>query len=412
MDMKKRILIIEDEADTLQDIKDNIFILEERFDFDFSSSAEHALNLIERENFDIVVCDRVMPDVDGITVLTKIRDSHPDIIRILMAEHLTKSELLKSSGPIHQYLAKPFRHSEFERTINRVITLRELIVDKGLMDIIGQMESLPTIPDLYFQVEEEMNAPDPDIRKISDVISLDLGMSAKVLQLVNSSFFGLPRKVDDISLAASLLGLDTLSDLILMMSVFNQFEELNNQDFSFDYLTQHSVNTAKAARAITQAEKLGPAEQKVAYTAGLMHDVGKLVFLVNLPERFAQALQLAHEENIPLYQAEMDILKASHQSVGAYLLDLWGFPDCIVEAVAFHHDPERLADDRLNPTIAVHIANYFEHILNPNRDRLKANESDSELLNIEYLKNAGFGRKIRKWMEIYKVIIRYSSLDE
>ena len=408
MDIKKRILIIEDDAGILEDIKENIFSLKDRFDFAFSTNAEDALARIETDRFEIVVCDRVMPDVDGITVLSQIRDSYPDTIRILMAEHLTKFDLLKSSGPVHQYLAKPFRYQEFERTLNRVVTLRELIVDQSLQDVIGKMESLPSIPGLYFQVEEEMNAPDPDLKKISEIISLDVGMSAKVLQLVNSAFFGLPRKVDNISLAASLLGLDILSDLILMMSVFTQFDDLDHEDFSFDFLTEHSVNTAKAARAISQTEKLSATEQKIAYTAGLMHDIGKLVFLVNMPEKFTRALQLSHDENIPLYQAEMDIFQASHQSVGAYLLDLWGFPDCIVEAVAFHHDPEKLADDRLNPTIAVHVSNYFEHMLNPNRKELKANESESDLLNIEYLKSAGLGKKVRRWMEIYKIIIRYS----
>lgn len=408
MDIKKRILIIEDDAGILEDIKENIFSLKDRFDIAFSTNAEDALARIETDRFEIVVCDRVMPDVDGITVLSQIRDSYPDTIRILMAEHLTKFDLLKSSGPVHQYLAKPFRYQEFERTLNRVVTLRELIVDQSLQDVIGKMESLPSIPGLYFQVEEEMNAPDPDLKKISEIISLDVGMSAKVLQLVNSAFFGLPRKVDNISLAASLLGLDILSDLILMMSVFTQFDDLDHEDFSFDFLTEHSVNTAKAARAISQTEKLSATEQKIAYTAGLMHDIGKLVFLVNMPEKFTRALQLSHDENIPLYQAEMDIFQASHQSVGAYLLDLWGFPDCIVEAVAFHHDPEKLADDRLNPTIAVHVSNYFEHMLNPNRKELKANESESDLLNIEYLKSAGLGKKVRRWMEIYKIIIRYS----
>jgi len=408
MDMKKRILIIEDEAETLEDIKENIFLLEDRYDFAFSGSAEDALSKIENDKFEIIVCDRLLPDIDGITLLSQIRDSFPDTIRILMAEHLTKSDLLKSSGPIHQYLAKPFRGQDFERTLNRVVTLRELIADQGLQDVIGKMESLPSIPSLYFQVEEEMNAPEPDLKKMSEIISLDVGMSAKVLQLVNSAFFGLPRRVDNISLAASLLGLDILSDLILMMSVFTQFDDLEHKDFSFDYLTEHSVNTAKAARAISQTEKLSATEQKVAYTAGLMHDIGKLVFLVNMPEKFTQALDLSHEENIPLHLAEIDILNATHQSVGAYLLDLWGFPDCIVEAVAFHHDPEKLVDDQLNPTIAVHVSNYFEHMLNPNRKELKANESESDLLNIEYLKNAGLGKKVRKWMEIYKIIIRYS----
>ena len=412
MDIKKRILIIEDNAEALEDIKENIILLEDRYDFEFSLSGEDALTQVEKGKFDIVVCDQVMPDVDGVTVLSQVRDSFPDTIRILMAEHLAKSDLLKSSGPIHQYLTKPFRYQEFERTLNRVVTLRELIVDQGLQDIIGKMESLPSIPSLYFQVEEEMNAPDPNLKKISEIISLDLGMSSKVLQLVNSAFFGLPRRVDNISLAASLLGLDILSDLILMMSVFSQFDDLEHEDFSFDYLTEHSVNTAKAARAIAQTEKLSAAEQKVAYTAGLMHDIGKLVFLVNLPEKFALALQLSHEENIPLYQAEMDIFQASHQSVGAYLLDLWGFPDCIVEAVAFHHDPEKLVDDRLNPTIAIHVSNYFEHMLNPDRKELKANESKSDLLNIEYLKNAGLGKKVRKWLEIYKIIIRYSVFEK
>lgn len=405
---KPRLLFVEADEYIRSSVSSRFIELLDDYVIETAGNAAEAVNKIEDYRPEVVVVNQQLPDINGETLIGQIKASNPDTIRILLTDRADRYSSGKSKCSAHHYLPVSCNSHALAQSIARAKLLSMDVLTSSLKKSLSKMESLPSLPTVYFELVDRLNDPETSIREIAQIVTKDIGMSANVLQLVNSAFFGLPKKVDDINLAVSLLGVDTFSDLVLMMSVFSQFSEKQMHDFSLDYLSEHSVNTAKAAKAISKTEGLGEPEQKIAYSAGLLHDIGKLVFVVNKPDLYAKAIELSNREKISLHLAEEKVIGNNHQQVGAYLLDQWGFPGTIIEAVAYHHSPEKIPLEGMTPAIAVHISNYFEHMLNPNREKIQINEMESYFLSIEYLKNAGLGKKVRNWLEIYQGIIRYS----
>jgi putative nucleotidyltransferase with HDIG domain len=176
-------------------------------------------------------------------------------------------------------------------------------------------------------------------------------MTANILKLVNSAFFGTKQRISRVDRAVAYLGLDTIGALVLGHSIFNQHEVSRTRGVAIGNLWQHSLQTAAAASAITLCEQYSSTMAEEAFLAGLLHDVGKLVFAVRSPNPLGDADTLQAAEEIQLQHAEL----------GAYLLGLWGFPTSIVEAVAFHHTPSRSPDRALGLAGIVHLADNFSH---------------------------------------------------
>jgi HD-like signal output (HDOD) protein len=223
------------------------------------------------------------------------------------------------------------------------------------------MQTLPSLPTLYLELLEAVQDPRGTLERVGDIMSRDIGMTAKMLQLVNSAFFGLRRHVSSPAEAVKLLGLDTIKALVLSLQIFSRFDQKREGAFSLDALWQHSLATSTCAKRIAQEEHQDRHVADHAFMAGLLHDVGTLVLVANLPELYSAALVQAHEQGITVWEAERALLGTTHAEVGAYLLGLWGLPDPIVEALAFHHCPSACPDQRFSPLTAVHIANVLVH---------------------------------------------------
>jgi putative nucleotidyltransferase with HDIG domain len=231
-----------------------------------------------------------------------------------------------------------------------------------IKEIISQVGSIPSLPSLYQQVMAELASPEASIDTVGQIIARDPAMTAKVLQLVNSAFFGLRRHVSSPTDAAMLLGLQTIKTLVLWIHVFAHYREGRQTvpEFSLEALSNHSLSTGLLAREIVAAEGGDTHTQDEAMTAGLLHDIGKLVLSMNRPASYECALKLAAEKGIPFHRAEQELHGTSHAEVGAYLLGLWGLPFNIVEAVALHHHPSRCGSRRFSPLLAVHVANVLQ----------------------------------------------------
>jgi putative nucleotidyltransferase with HDIG domain len=172
-------------------------------------------------------------------------------------------------------------------------------------------------------------------------------MTANIMKLVNSAFFGSRRPITTADRAVAYLGMDTLAALVLGHGVFEGTVATGIPGFNLEHLWQHSVQTGTAARAIALSEKFSAAKADEAFLAGVLHDIGRVVFATKaaaLPNDTAAAAQLVVQ------------MEAHHAEVGAYLLGLWGFPHSIVEAVAFHHSPSKAAGDGLSLPKLIHIA--------------------------------------------------------
>jgi HD-like signal output (HDOD) protein len=248
-------------------------------------------------------------------------------------------------------------------TIERSCWLRELLADNSLKSLISQIDSLPSQPELYLEIQRELEAKNSSIHRIGEIISRDLGMTAKVLQLVNSAFFGFCRHISSPAEAAELIGLETFKALVLTVKIFSQLDKASMRVFAVDRVWAHSLKTGVFAKTIAAAEKR---ERKIiddAFIAGLLHDAGKLILAANLPGQYKEALAAVSSNGGSELKAELDIFGVTHAEVGAYLLALWGLPIPIVEAIAFHHNPRKCWHKELGVLTAVHVGSSLEHTL-------------------------------------------------
>jgi putative nucleotidyltransferase with HDIG domain len=223
-------------------------------------------------------------------------------------------------------------------------------------------------------------------------MSRDISMTAKLLQLVNSAFFGLRRHVSSPGEAVKLLGLDTMKALVLSVQIFSHFDHQQKGAFSLDVLWQHSLATSTCAKRIAQEQQSDKHVVDHAFMAGLLHDVGKLVLAANLPELYSAALVQAQTQGTTMWEAERALLGTTHAEVGAYLLGLWGLPDPIVEALAFHHCPSACPDQRFSPLTAVHIAN----ALVATEDSTEAGGTPAAL-DSAYVAQLGLSERLPTW---------------
>jgi HD-like signal output (HDOD) protein len=230
-----------------------------------------------------------------------------------------------------------------------------------LRAIVGRISKLPAIPQVYAQLQQLLTDDDTSAHDVATLISKDAAITAKLLQLVNSAFFRLARRITSIEQAVNHLGFGAIRNLVLSAEVFSSWPGGQGKCvLSIDKLQLHVHKVAAAARAL--AAESPRADD--ALLAGLLHDIGYWILAEECHAQLSESVSLAIEEKIPLHEAETLIIGASHAQVGAYLLGLWGLPYPVIEAVAHHHTPECVPQSELDPLVAVAVA----HALLPEHD--------------------------------------------
>ena len=391
----KRILFVDDEPKVLDGLRRMLRPMRHEWEMAFAPGGEEALAALAEKHFDVVVSDMRMPGMDGAQLLSEVKQRYPGIVRIVLSGHSERETVLRSVGPAHQYLAKPCDPKQLRNVITRACALRDLLSEDSLRELVSQMSTIPSLPETYTEIVEELQSPNASMKKVGEIVSKDMGMTAKVLQLVNSAFFGLRHHVSTPSQAASFLGVDTLKSLVLSVHIFSQLDNIKIEGFCLDRLWNHSAATGALAKRIAAAEGCAEQLRDHALMAGLLHDAGKLIIAANLPERYSDVLASVESEGLKLWEAERQILTNTHAEVGAYLLGLWGLPDPIVEAVAFHHNPSRCLGDEFAPLTAVHAANALEH-----EQSSVENDPDANRLDTEYLGQLGLAERLPVWRDL------------
>jgi HD-like signal output (HDOD) protein len=314
---------------------------------------------------------------------------YPRTVRLILSGHADQDLILKCVGSTHQYLSKPCDPDALRATVSRAIGLEASLKNERLQRLIGQMDHLPSIPSLYMKIVETINDPRASLAAVSDIIAQDIGMTAKILKLVNSAFFALRREISSANHAVAYLGLDTIKSLVLSINAFSQLETRELEGFSLAELWNHSLGTAAAAKRIAQIEGAGSKIADEAFVSGLLHDAGKAALAFNFPEEYGQALRDPADGKIDPLGAEQRAFGASHADVGGYLLGLWGLPVPVVEAIALHHQPQLAADKTFTPLTAVHVANALVHA----GDRRECPPA----VDRQYLATLGLGDRIDVW---------------
>jgi HD-like signal output (HDOD) protein/CheY-like chemotaxis protein len=326
----------------------------------FAPGGEAALAMLEALPFDVIVSDMRMPGMDGATLLCRAREQYPQMVRIVLSGHTELSTALRVVPVAHQFLAKPCDAEMLRVAVERACHLKALLSDDSIRRTVTALGDLPSLPRTFEALTLALSNPDVSLQKVAKIIEQDVGISAKVLQLVNSAFFGLAHSMTNIQSAVSYLGIDTLTNLVLSVEIFRAFKPQRGlPGFSLEKLQNHAQLTAHIAARLPVPKHLA----EIAVVAGMLHDVGKLILAWKLSAHFEKMLAEALEAPCPVNQVEERENGFSHAEIGAYLLGLWGLPYAVVEAVALHHGPNRVPHQNFDAISAVYAANLLAHEL-------------------------------------------------
>ena len=400
-----RILFVDDDMNELGKLEHTLAPMATQWHVQFATSGTQALEMLGRSPFEIVVADVGMPGMDGVQLLSEVMQRHPATVRIAMLERPEEGTVVRSAGATHQYLTKPYSLATLQDTVTRATSLRALLADEGLKKLVAQVRTLPSLPALYTRLVAECRSPRGSLKTVGEIIGEDVGMTAKILNLVNSAFFGLKARVSSPIQAVQLLGLDTVKGLVLTASVFSQFDQARLGRFSIVTFWRHSLITGSFARIVVTQERRDQHLANDASVAGMLHDAGQLVLAAHLPEKYGEALELMASRGIALCDAEREVFGATHATVGAYLLGLWGLPDSVVEAVAYHHTPGVSGERAFAPLAAVHVADAFA-------DELVAVGAPGAAFDAPYLDRTGLGHRVAHWRERCKAFAGESPKED
>ncbi len=360
-----------------------------------AADGEAALTLLAQQPFDVLVTDFNMPGINGVELVRRARALYPQMSRILISGIGNQKQIADALGETHQFLAKPFDVKALKATLIRIHALNDYLSDDKLRSLVGRLGTLPSFPLIYLEIMKLLNTPAATISDIAELVAQDPSMAAKMLQVANSAAIGLPEPVHSPFEAVQQLGMNTVRSLALSAHVFEKFGKRPAKNFSARALWEHLMATALLAKKIMELEGGSDEDIEDAYTAGMLHDIGKLMLADNLPTEFQQTIQLAATKQIPLHAAEQEIFSANHAGIAAYLLGLWGLSAPIVEAVALHHTPEKTELLEPSPLMAVHVANALAST-KPNgkiSDTVKP-------LNLDYLEKIGMADRVEIWKQL------------
>jgi len=393
--MKKRILFVDDEPMVLNGLQRTLRKMRGEWEMAFAADGKEALEMLDAIPMDVVVSDLKMPEMDGTQLLTEIKKRHPHMVRIILSGHVKHDMTLQSLQVAHQSLAKPCDAELLKQTLTKLFALKEILADKAIKKIISQIGALPSMPAIYTEIVAEMQSDDPSIKKVAAIIAQDVSMTAKILQVVNSVFFGLSRKISSTQQAVMLLGLETIKSLVLSVKIFAEFSRKKFSWFNIEQLFNHSMSVSCYTQAIVKSEKMDRDLISYSLMAGLLHDLGKLILATNFPNPYRQVLAEAQNSDQNLWDLEYEAFGTSHAEIGAYLMGLWNLENPIVEAIAFHHCPIKSMALNMGLLTAVHVGDALDHSAHQTGD-----QDPGIQIDIEYLHNLQVADRIPEWRQV------------
>jgi putative nucleotidyltransferase with HDIG domain len=333
----KRLIFVDDEPRVLDGLRRMLYRLRDQWDMEFVTSGYEALERLSHVRYDAIITDIHMPEMGGVELLEEVLRRHPSVIRVVLSGTADYAATLPAVTLAHQYLVKPCDAEALRSTLERALSPVYLPSNPRLQEMISSLPNLPSLPTVYRELIEALDSEESSAQNIGEIISRDVGMSAKILQLVNSAYFGVQRKIRHPAEAVIYLGADSVRALALTVSVFSAFDQKRAGQFSIATVNQHSLTVGGLAQSIAKFIKLPKTDADDVFAGGLLHDVGKLVIACSHPDLYESVICAGRE----LYQAqrevEMRVFGATHAEIGAYLLWLWGLPESTVKTVSLHH---------------------------------------------------------------------------
>jgi len=347
-----KILFVDDDINLINGLRRAFRRKSSVWNLHFCSSAKDALLEMERQEFDLIISDMRMPDMDGAELLSLVAARHPQTIRFILSGYSNEKAVLKTIGPAHQYIAKPCQTTDIMQAIDRALDLKRILRSRVLKAIVSGTQNLPTPSETFTRL---ISCLDSDKSSASDVASImqeDVALSTETLKLTNSAFFSLQEKVSNLKHAIAILGTATIKSILLHTEFYNNFSSDVHLNQQITRVGKVSFLTGFAAQSIADADHLEKENIENIFIAGVLSNIGILLLLKNKNYDYNKFFNNNHDNFLSLIECERKIFGASHAEIGAYLLGLWGFNTDVVEAVAFHHEPWHSNNTNLQPFLA------------------------------------------------------------
>lgn len=387
----KRILIAVADSEAREELRQ---AFGEHWQVTLAASGTAALAEMEKQPCDVLVADLDLPEIDGAELLNQTRKKYPNSVLFILAAEADKERVMKNVLGAHQFLTKPCDKATLKSAIERALALDIFIANNKMRELVARIRTFPTVPSLYLEVLTALKSPNSTTEQIGAIIAKDMAMMTKLLQVLNSACFGLPRRITNPAEAVGILGFEAVKSMVMTIKLLNQYDKIKPVYFSVDRLWRHSTEVARSAKQLVLMETDDTALADTAFTAGLMHDLGKIVLAANFDEQYRGAQSLARKQRLPFCEVEREFFGASHGEIGAYLLGLWGMPLDLLEVAALHHQPSRSINKEFTVLTAVHVANSFEHELHPDKERSIFSKVDEA-----YLAEIGMSARLSVWRE-------------
>lgn len=320
---------------------------------------------------------------EHLSLLTQLRTTYPTLARIALVPEVKQGGV---TDRVSQFVLPTTAGSaQLAEAIARASAVARLTGNPAVTHAIKPSAGLPTLPQTYFALTDAMNTPGCTVSDLTTIIERDPGLGAKVLQLANAAVFGMARRIASLPDAIARLGTEQLCALVMGVHVFRGFRGLSESEFSLEAFQATSMRTARLASRFGQ--RAGHAD--LAFTAGLLADLGKLVLATQAAPLVREVAMRAPATPRAWCDAEREIIGATHAEVGAGLLDAWGLPFALVEAVTFHHAPREVHGAARAVVATVHAADALLGIL--------ARGEPEETLDVALIEEAGLGGALGQW---------------
>jgi HD-like signal output (HDOD) protein len=382
---------VDDEPEVLTVLRMAMRPMAKDWDTQFAESGEEALGLMAQQPFDVVVSDMRMPGMNGAQLLNHVLQKYPHAARIVLSGYADLEDAMNCVGVVHQFLRKPCRLVDLRNSLKRISELNSRLSDESVRTLASRLTSLPTLPEIYVQILNAIQSPNISAQRIAEVAGQDPALSAKLLQLSNSAYFGTTEKVYSVTEAVQLLGVGVIQSLALAVPLFSSFDRRKCPSFPLEQVWDHSANTGMLAWRIANDFLDDPQVCEQAFAAGVLHDAGKLILADGMPDKYTTILAEARARSRPLCEVEREMLGASHADIGAYLLTLWSLPLPLVEAVAHHHQPRRARPEAFNLIGVIHVANSLQ------REPARLSGLSPSPMDEEFLLEMGVTGHVESW---------------
>ena len=354
---KKKILFVDDNENIINGIQRQLRPYRDQWEVFFASNATQALDLMSQQTIDLIVTDILMPNMRGDQLLKKVSSDYPGTVRMILSGYADEETLKSGLEVAHQYLSKPCSAEMLREAISQVFKIQACVNNPRIIASVGDPNQLPSLPKIYHELNSAIANENTTASDIAKIFSQDMVLSAKLLHLINSPYFGLNRKISNLTDAVNLIGVKKLNNLVVSVHVKTAFPVSDPTMMRYmEYLWQDAARVAELARLIALSENQQEDRPDQAYLSGLLHNLGLLIFLSRGGNKLKTLLELLNKTETNAADLETAIFGFTRSEAAAYVLSLWKIPPRIIEAILLQNSPNDTDYEGINALTALHVA--------------------------------------------------------